>query len=64
MIEGYILLSLRGGWFTKSATYHSDFRQAKVFDREDAMDMCKLHSGRLLPVQLELVTELMKGVKS
>lgn len=42
MDEIYLLYSPRmQGWFTKHSTYSSDMNEAKVWDREDAIAMCK-----------------------
>jgi hypothetical protein len=60
----YILWSARGGWLTRAAFTHSDFRQAQVFPLEEALMMCKLHKSSgamgLVPVELSLVKELNK----
>lgn len=63
--QEFILWSCRnGGWLTKSSLLHSDYRQAQIFDREDALDMCKLHRGvgslGLVPVDLFLVKESLR----
>lgn len=65
LAEEFILWSTRnGGWLTKSSLLHSDYRQAEIFDREDALDKCKLHKGAgslgLVPVDLSLVKDLMR----
>lgn len=62
--EEFILWSARnGGWLTKSSLLHSDWRQAQVFDREDALDMCKLHRGlgttNLIPVDRAFLKEIL-----
>lgn len=61
--EEFILWSTRnGGWLTKSSLLHSDYRQAQIFDREDALDMCRLHKGvgttNLIPVDLGFLKEI------
>lgn len=61
--DEYILYSLRGGWFTSSSQLHSDWRKAQVLLYEDALDLAKLHSGKLLPVQRSVVEQIMRGVK-
>lgn len=61
--DDYILWSVqKGGWFSKSAFTHSDYREAQVFTREQAMDFVKLHSGRLLIVNKGDYVESIKGV--
>ena len=54
----YLLYSPRGmGWFTRSSTYSSDIKEAKVFGRDEAIEMCKRHktqSGHnMIPVRQE-----------
>lgn len=53
----YILFHRNGGWFTASSQLHSDYKQAKTFDRDEAIDMCRLHSGKLMPVERDLYVE-------
>lgn len=60
----YILWSAqKGGWLTKAAFTHSDYRQAQVFTLEDAIGIVRLHEGRLIPVNLQIYTDAIKGVK-
>lgn len=61
--DEYILYSTKGGWFTSSSQLHSDWRKAQVFNYEAAMDMARLHSGRLLPVGKSMLEEILRGVK-
>lgn len=54
----YLLYSPRGqGWFTKSSTYSSDIKDARVFTRDDALAMVKKHkvqgAHNMLPVRQE-----------
>jgi hypothetical protein len=54
----YLLYSPRsGGWLTSSSNYSSDYREAKTFDRDDALAMCKRHKDRagygMIPVRQE-----------
>jgi len=54
----YLLYSPRsGGWLTSSSTYSSDYRDAKVLSREDALAMCKRQKDRagygMIPVRQE-----------
>lgn len=55
MNETYYLASLkRQGWFSRTAQFTSDVSDAKVFNREDALDMCrrsKAASHILIPVR-------------
>ena len=60
MPNEYILFHRNGGWYTKTSQLHSDYRVAQVFDREDALDMCKLHEGKLLPVERAFYAETVK----
>lgn len=65
LVDEYVLWSARnGGWLTRSSSLHSDYRQAQVFDREAALDMCKLHRGTgslgLLPVELAFIKETLR----
>lgn len=59
----FILYSKRGGWFTSAAGLHSDWRKAAEYEYDDAIDMVRLHSGVLIPVEKSLYIEAMKGVK-
>lgn len=54
----YLLYSPRGlGWFTRSSTYSSDLSEAKVFTRDEALDMVKRHrvqgAHNMIPVRQE-----------
>lgn len=62
-MDKFILYSRKGGWYTKTSQLHSDWTKAQIFDRDEATDMVKLHSGVLMPVAHELYSEVMKGVK-
>ena len=59
----YILLHKSAGWLTTSGVWHSDYRQAAKFDADEAADMIRVHSGKLVPVPLDFYTESLKGVK-
>ncbi len=64
MNDDYILWSAqKGGWLTKAAFTHSDYRQAQVFDLEDAKGMVRLHEGRLIPVNKSIYIDAIKGLK-
>ena len=59
----YILYSPRGqGWFTRSSTYSSDVKEAKVFDRATALATCRKHKDRgahnMIPVRMEDIQEI------
>jgi len=58
--DEYILWHRNGGWMTRSATYHSDVSAAWVVPRDEALRMCKLHDGKLLPVEKALYQEVFK----
>jgi hypothetical protein len=61
--DQYILWSVqRGGWLTKSALTHSDYREAQTFDRETALDRVKLWQGRLIIVNRADYIESIQGV--
>ncbi len=61
--DQYILWSReKGGWFSKSAFTHSDYRQAQVFTEDNAIEMCKLHSGRLIPVDRAFYLRSIEGI--
>ena len=54
----YLLYSTRGsGWFTKSSTYSTDIKEAKEFNRAEALDMRRKHKTdaghNMIPVRLE-----------
>lgn len=55
----YILFHRNGGWYTHG-TYHSDYTRAEVFEYEDMIEMCKLHGGKLMPVEKRLYAEVLK----
>ena len=59
----FILFHRNGGWFTKSSQLHSDFRQAQVLPLDEAIDMCKLHDGKLMPIEKSMYEDIMKEVK-
>lgn len=62
--DQYILWSVqKGGWLSKSAFTHSDYRQGTTYSRSEALDMIKLHSGRLVPVDRALYIEAIREVK-
>lgn len=43
-IMDYLLYSPRGqGWFTKTSTYSTDLKEAKVFTRDEAIAMRRKH---------------------
>lgn len=63
MEPNYILYHVNRGWFTKTSQLHSDWRLAQRFPLDEALDMCRLHEGRLIPVREDLYAEVMKGVK-
>ena len=59
----YILYSTRSqGWFTYSSTYSSDYRQAKHFVLEDAIEFSKRHKTQsgygMIPVCLAHLEEI------
>lgn len=55
-----------GGWFTKSATYHSDFNKAQQFDWAEAEKFCRTRKQDvgdhimygMLPVRVEDLEKL------
>lgn len=54
----YLLWSVRNqGWYTKSSTYSTDISEARIFHRDEALSMVKLHKERgahnMLPVRQE-----------
>jgi hypothetical protein len=57
----YILFNIHGGWQTNGGARHSDYRQAAIFDEAEALDMCKLHTGRLVPVDRALYERAIGG---
>lgn len=59
----YILFHKNGGWLTKSAVLHSDYRQAMECTADEARDFVRLHEGRLIPVDKEFYIDAIKGLK-
>jgi hypothetical protein len=54
----YLLYSPRGlGWFTRSSTYSTDVKEARQFNRDEALAMVRKHKDQgahnMLPVRLE-----------
>lgn len=65
MSPDFILWSATmGGWFTKSATYSSEYRDAQRFTFKDALSLIHAHrrDGRLglIPVRVEDVENAMR----
>lgn len=61
MNEEFILWHCNGGWFTKGSTIDSRVERAMLVDHATALDMVKLHDGKLLPVNRTVYLEAMKG---
>lgn len=58
--DDYILWSVKnGGWLSKGAFTHSDYREATVFTLDDALSLAKLHEGRLLPVNKMIYAQVL-----
>ena len=63
MSEIYLLYSPRmQGWFTKMSTYSSDLKDARPFDRDEAIAMCKKQKSQggynMIPVRQEDMEEI------
>jgi hypothetical protein len=63
MAEEFILYHRNGGWYTKTSQLHSDWKKAERFALMDALDMCKLHDGKMLPVDYHLYSRSMGDTK-
>lgn len=59
----YILFHKNGGWFTKMANLHSDYRKAAEYDEAEALDLVRLHDGKLIPCSKSLYEAAIRGLK-